>query len=163
MLISPLLSLPHSNDTNLFLIHHPNGVIPATVQDAPLALITKPRCQSSTPSSNPLPAATSPPYPMPINLKTCTKEMSGSFGSLLKSATSSGVAHTSRKTPKSLGTGKSLSKANSACPPVALVRSSESDIHSSKDSDDSFGDDHDDDDEDNDDLEDEDSGSSLTG
>lgn len=161
MLISLLLSVPHSNDTNLFLIHHPNGVIPTTVQDAPLALITKPRSQSSTPSSKPLPAATSPPYPMPINLKTCTKEMSGSFGSLLKSAASSGVAHTSRKTPKSLVTGKSLSKTNSACPPVALVRSSESDIHSSKDSDDSFGDD--DDDEDNDDLEDEDSGSSLTG
>lgn len=161
MLLSLLWCLPCSSDTNLFLIHHPNGVIPPTVQDAPLALITRPRSQSSTPSARPLSASSSPPYPMAVNLKTCTKEMPGSFGSMLKSSASSGVAHTSRKTPKSLCAGKSLSKTDSARAPVAPVRSSES--HSSKDSDDSFGDDLDEDDEDNDDLEDEDSGSSLTG
>lgn len=160
-LSSLLLSLPCSDDRNLFLIPHPNGGIPAAVQDAPLALITKPRSQSTTPSSKPLPAATSPPYPIPINLKTGTEEMSGNFGFLLKSSDSSGVAHASRKTPRSLCTGKSLSKTNSSCPLVDLVRSSESDIHSSRESDDSSGDDHND--ENNDDLEDEDSGSSLSG
>ncbi|XP_074515535.1 bromodomain adjacent to zinc finger domain protein 2B-like isoform X3 [Sebastes fasciatus] len=164
-LSSHLLSLPHSNDTNLFLSHHLNGAIHNAVQDAPLALITKPRSQTSTPSSKPLLVATSPPYPMPINLSTGTKEMSGSSASPLKSSASSGLAHRPRKasTPKPLHAGKSLSKTNASCPPLDLVRGSESDIHSSKDSDDSLGDDFDDDDEDNeDDIEDEDSGSSLS-
>lgn len=155
------LSLPHSNDTNLFLNHHLNGVIHSAVQDAPLALITKPRSQSSTPSSKPLLVATSPPYPMPINLSTGTKEMSGSSASPLKCSASSGLAHRTMKTntPKSLHTGKSLSKTNSSYPPVDSVRGSESDIHSSRDSDDSLGNDFDDED----DIEDEDSGSSLSG
>ncbi|XP_031714189.1 bromodomain adjacent to zinc finger domain protein 2B-like isoform X2 [Anarrhichthys ocellatus] len=162
---SHLLSLPHSNDTNLFLNHHLNGVIHNAVQDAPLALITKPRSQSSTPSSKPLLVATSPAYLMPINLSTCTKEMSGTSASPLKSSASSGLAHRPRKntTPKSLHAGKSLAKTKASCPPVDLVRGSESDIHSSRDSDDSLGDDFVDDDEDNeDDIEDEDSGSSLS-
>lgn len=92
--------------------------------------------------------------------------MSGSSASLLKSPVSSGLAHRPRKnnTPKSLHAGKSLAKTNASCPPVDLVRGSESDIHSSRDSDDSLGDDFDDDDEDNEDnIEDEDSGSSLSG
>ena len=96
---------------------------------------------------------------MPINLSTGTKEMSGSSASPLKSSASSGVAHTPRKTksPKSLHAAvKSFSK--TSCPPADLLRSSESDIHSSKDSDDSLGDDNDEDD-----IEDEDSGSSLSG
>ncbi|XP_056289566.1 bromodomain adjacent to zinc finger domain protein 2B isoform X2 [Pseudoliparis swirei] len=162
---SHLLSLPHSSDTNLFLNHHLNGVIHNAVQDAPLALITKPRSQVSIPSSKPLLGATSPPYLMAINLNTCTEEMSGSSASLLKSPVSSGLAHRPRKnnTPKSLHAGKSLAKTNASCPPVDLVRGSESDIHSSRDSDDSLGDDFDDDDEDNEDnIEDEDSGSSLS-
>lgn len=155
-LINHLSSLPHSNDNNLFLNHHhPNGVIHSAVQDAPLALITKPRSQSSVPASKPLHAATSPPYPMPINLSTSTKDITQRSASKLKSSASSGVGHKPRKSPKS------LSKSNSSRPLVDLVRSSESDIHSSKDSDDSLGDDYDDDD--GDDIEDEDSGSSLSG
>ncbi|XP_023261364.1 LOW QUALITY PROTEIN: bromodomain adjacent to zinc finger domain protein 2B-like [Seriola lalandi dorsalis] len=178
MLSSHLLSLPHSNDTNLFLNHRPNGAIHSEVQDAPLALITKPRSQSSTPNSKRLLAATSPSYPMPINLSTGTKEPSGSSASPLKSSASSGLAHGARKTKtsKSLHAGKSLPKTNPSCLPVDLVRGSESDIHSSKDSDsDSLGDDFDDEDDDDDeeddddddeddedDIEDEDSGSSLS-
>ncbi|XP_042350299.1 bromodomain adjacent to zinc finger domain protein 2B-like isoform X2 [Plectropomus leopardus] len=164
-LSSHLPSLLHSNDTNLFLNQHLNGSINSAVQDAPLALITKPRSQSSTPSRKPLLVATSPPCPMPINLSTGTKEMSGSSASPLKSSPSSGLAHRPRKTktPKFLHAGKSLSKTSSSCPPVDSIRGSESDIHSSKDSDDSLGDGLDDDDEDNeDDIDDEDSGSSLS-
>ncbi|XP_036965548.1 bromodomain adjacent to zinc finger domain protein 2B isoform X2 [Acanthopagrus latus] len=143
------------NDNNPFLNHHhPNGVIHTAVQDAPLALITKPRSQSSVSASKPLHAATSPPYPMPINLSTSTKDITRRSASSLKSSASSGVGHTPRKSPKS------LSKSTTSRPPVDLVRSSESDIHSSKDSDDSLGDDYDDDD--GDDIEDEDSGSSLS-
>uniref|UniRef100_A0A3B4V579 Bromodomain adjacent to zinc finger domain 2B n=1 Tax=Seriola dumerili TaxID=41447 RepID=A0A3B4V579_SERDU len=174
---SPLLIPPkYSNDTNLFLNHRPNGAIHSEVQDAPLALITKPRSQSSTPNSKPLLAATSPSYPMPINLSTGTKEPSSSSASPLKSSASSGLAHGARKTKisKSLHAGKSLPKTNPSCLPVDLVRGSESDIHSSKDSDsDSLGDDFDDEDDDDDDdddddeddeddIEDEDSGSSLS-
>uniref|UniRef100_A0A4W6FTI0 Bromodomain adjacent to zinc finger domain 2B n=1 Tax=Lates calcarifer TaxID=8187 RepID=A0A4W6FTI0_LATCA len=168
---SNLLSLSHSNDTNLFLKHHPNGVIHSEVQDAPLALITKPRSQSSTPNSTPnskpLLAATTPPYPMPINLSTGTKEPSGSSVSPFKSSPSSAHGSRKTKTPKSLHAGKSLPKTNSSYSPVDLVRGSESDIHSSKELDsDSLGEDYDDDDDDEDDeddINDEDSGSSLSG
>ncbi|XP_034549339.1 bromodomain adjacent to zinc finger domain protein 2B isoform X3 [Notolabrus celidotus] len=166
---SHLLSLQHSNDTNLFLSGPLNGLNHNAVQEAPLALITKPRSQSSSsPARKPLLAASSPPYPMPINLSTGTKEMSGSSSSSLKSSASSVLAHRSRKTKttKSLKAGSSLSKTSPTCPPVDSVQGSESDIHSSKDSDDSLGDDCDDDDDDDDDegdeTEDGDSGSSLS-
>lgn len=158
---SLLPSHPHSSDTNLFLIHHPNGVVPTTAQDAPLALITRPRSQSSTPSSKPLPAAISPPYPMPINLKKHSKKTSGSFGSVLQSSASSDVTVKTRKSPMSVCSGKSLSKSNLAGLLGASATSSKSQVHSWRDSDTS-GEDHEDDD-DNDDLEDEDSGSSLSG
>ncbi|XP_040913067.1 bromodomain adjacent to zinc finger domain protein 2B isoform X2 [Toxotes jaculatrix] len=154
-------SSQNRSDTNLFLSHRPNGAIHSEVQDAPLALITKPRSQSSTPNSKPLLAATSPSHSMPINLSTGTKEQSGSSASSLKLSASSGLADGSRKTktPRALHAGKSLPKPISSCPPV---RGSESGIHSSKDSDsDSLGDDFDEED-DEDDIEDEDSGSSLS-
>uniref|UniRef100_A0A8D3AJX5 Bromodomain adjacent to zinc finger domain 2B n=1 Tax=Scophthalmus maximus TaxID=52904 RepID=A0A8D3AJX5_SCOMX len=163
ILNSHFLSLPHSNDTNLFLNHRPNGAFHSEVQDAPLALITKPRSQSSTLNNKPLLAATSPSDPMPINLSTCSKEPSGSSASLLKSSASARPAQGPRetKTSKYLHTGRSLPKTLTSCAPVDLVRGSESDMHSSKDSDsDSLGDDFDEDDED--DIEDEDSGSSLS-
>ncbi|KAK5861207.1 hypothetical protein PBY51_022621 [Eleginops maclovinus] len=149
-LSSHLLSFPHSNDTNLFLSHHLNGMIHGAVQDAPLALITKPRSQSSTSCSKPPLVSTSPPYPMPINLSTGS---SGSSDSTPKSSSSRRKSNT----PKFISAGKSLSKSSTSCPPADLVRGSESDIHSSRDSDDSLGDDFDDDD-----VEDEDSGSSLS-
>ncbi|KAJ4932896.1 hypothetical protein JOQ06_029734 [Pogonophryne albipinna] len=120
-LSSHLMSLPHINDTNLFLSHHLNGMIHGAVQDAPLALITKPRSQSSTPCSKPPLVATSPPCPMPINLST------GSSDSTPKSSASPGGVHRQRKsnTPKFLP-GKSLSKSSTSCPPADLVRGSDS-------------------------------------
>lgn len=101
---------------------------------------------------------------MPINLSIGTKEPSGSAASPLKS----GVSHRSRKTTtlRSLHSGKDFSK--HPCSPLELVRRSESDIRSSKDSEDSLEDDLDDDidddeEEDDDDIEDEDTGTSLSG
>ncbi|XP_041662878.1 bromodomain adjacent to zinc finger domain protein 2B isoform X2 [Cheilinus undulatus] len=167
-LSNPLLSVSHSKDKNLFLNHHLNGLDHSAVQDAPLALITKPRRQSSSTisSSKPLLAATSPPYPMPINLSISTKDMLGSSSSSLKTSASSGLPQRQRKTKtsKSLNAGKSLSKTCSSRPNMDSLRGSESDIHSSKDSDDSLGDDcgDDDDDDEDDDIEDGDSGSSLS-
>ncbi|KAM3861958.1 bromodomain adjacent to zinc finger domain protein 2B-like [Diretmus argenteus] len=155
MLSSRILPPPPSNHTNLFLNHHHNGVI-HIVQDAPLALITKPRSQSRTSTSKPLLAATSPHFHMPVNLSTGTKEPS----TLSKPSTSSGLAHRPRKnkTPMPLRAGKKLTKTNPSCPPVDLVKGVESDIPSSKDSDDSLGDD----DDDEDDVDDEDSDGSLS-
>lgn len=132
-----------SNDTNLFLSRHPNGAMPGAVQDAPLALITKPRSQGLRPPQS----CPSPPYPMPINLSTSSKDSSGSSSSPVKPQ-----QPRKSRNPKPL----SLSKAVS---PAHAVRSRESDLLSSKDSDDSLGDDYDDED----DMEDDDSGSSLSG
>lgn len=140
---SYLLSLPYSNDANLF--PHPNGEIHNTVQGVPLALINKPRNQSS----KLLLAASSPPNSMPLNLSTSTKQPS------LKSSPSLGLVCRPGKT---LHSGNTLNKVDSSCPPVDLFRGSETDIYSNKDSDDSLGDYYDEDD-----VEDEDSGSSLSG
>nr|XP_014264504.2 bromodomain adjacent to zinc finger domain protein 2B isoform X3 [Maylandia zebra] len=142
-----------SCSSNMFLNLYPNGAINGAVQDAPLALITKPRIQSSTPNSKPLLAATSPPCSMPINLSTGTKEMLDSSASPLKTSASSEPR--SRKTTQTVHSGRSLTRTNTSCLPVDLVRGSEPDIHSSKNSDDSLGDDYDED-------EDEDSGSSFS-
>ncbi|KAM8856300.1 bromodomain adjacent to zinc finger domain protein 2B-like isoform 2-T4 [Spinachia spinachia] len=149
------LSLPHSNHTNPFLNHHLNGVSHNAVQDAPLALITKPRSHGSTPSSKPLLAATSPAHFMPMNLSTCAKDMSGSSASPLKSSASSALSPRPKKTstPKSKNEGDRLAKTKAPCPAPDAVRGSESDIHSGRDSDDSLEDEDD---------EDEDSGSSLS-
>ncbi|XP_067373156.1 bromodomain adjacent to zinc finger domain protein 2B isoform X4 [Channa argus] len=143
------------NDTNLN--HHRNREIHSDVQDAPLALISKPQSQSTNPNRKPLVAATSPPYIVPINLSTGIKELSGSLVSHFKSSSSSGLPHKSRKT-KTVHVGKHL--CNTFREHVDLVGVSESDIQSSKGSDESLGDDLDD--EDDDDIEDEDSGSSLS-
>ena len=151
---SHLLSSPFSSDTILFLKLHPNGATQSAVQDAPLALITKPRRQSHTPNSRPLLAATSPPYLMPINLSTVTKETLNSSVSPHKSSAST-LTSRSATSRSVLHEGKSLTKNNPYPSVVDLTRNSEGDFHSRKGSDDSLGDDCDDDDEE--------SGSSLSG
>ncbi|KAG7275085.1 hypothetical protein CRUP_004851, partial [Coryphaenoides rupestris] len=77
---APPASLPQNNHTNLFLSSallglpeppHPNGVIHTATQEAPLALITKPR-KDSTPQAPPTRGRDSAPQPgaMPVNLST---------------------------------------------------------------------------------------------
>ncbi|KAM9484223.1 bromodomain adjacent to zinc finger domain protein 2B-like isoform 30-T32 [Salvelinus alpinus] len=162
-LSSHTLPSPHTNNSNLFLAtsflgpHH-NGVIHSTVQDAPLALITKPRSISQSRSTNnkSLLAATSPSFSMPVNLSTGTKEHSS--GGL--ASTSPGLAHRAGKSKaqhKALHKGKDH-QTHLVHSLVELFRGTESDIPDSKDSDDSV---EDDDDEDDDDDE-EDSGDSLS-
>uniref|UniRef100_A0A4W5KJ92 Bromodomain adjacent to zinc finger domain 2B n=1 Tax=Hucho hucho TaxID=62062 RepID=A0A4W5KJ92_9TELE len=153
----------HTNNSNLFLATsflgpHPNGVIHSTVQDAPLALITKPRSISQSRSTNnkSLLAATSPSFSMPVNLSTGTKEHSS--GGL--ASTSPGLGHRAGKSkaqPKALHKGKDH-QTHLVQSLVELFRGTESDIPNSKDSDDSV---EDDDDEDDDDDE-EDSDDSLS-
>ncbi|XP_061579577.1 bromodomain adjacent to zinc finger domain protein 2B isoform X2 [Cololabis saira] len=147
-----------SCDTNLFLNLHPNGATRSVVQDAPLALITKPRGQSHAVNTKPLLAATGPPYLMPINLSNGTKEMSNSSVSPHKSSASSTLATRSAMTRRVLHDRKSLTKTNPTHAALDLTRNSESDFLSRKGSDDSLGEDCDDDDNE----EDEESGSSLS-
>uniref|UniRef100_A0AAQ6ALQ7 Bromodomain adjacent to zinc finger domain, 2Ba n=1 Tax=Amphiprion ocellaris TaxID=80972 RepID=A0AAQ6ALQ7_AMPOC len=68
---------PQNNHSNLFLSsallglpepHHPNGVIQSTTQDAPLALITKPRKESASQGKSP--QRDSDAGSMPVNLST---------------------------------------------------------------------------------------------
>lgn len=68
---------PQNNHSNLFLSsallglsepHHPNGVIQSTTQDAPLALITKPRKDSAAQGKSP--QCDSDAGSMPVNLST---------------------------------------------------------------------------------------------
>uniref|UniRef100_A0A3Q0QSY5 MBD domain-containing protein n=1 Tax=Amphilophus citrinellus TaxID=61819 RepID=A0A3Q0QSY5_AMPCI len=68
---------PQNNHSNLFLSsallglpepHHPNGVIQSTTQDAPLALITKPRKDSASQGKSPQRDADA--GSMPVNLST---------------------------------------------------------------------------------------------
>lgn len=162
--------LPHSSDTKLFLVHHPNGVIPTAAQDAPLALTTTTRNQngssnsSSSNSSNssssrsPAAAATSPPFPVTVHQKTKTL---GSFGSLLRSSSSLDVTLASRKRAAPVRPRKSPAKSSLAGLLGASAQSSKCDVHRWRDSDESSGEEHEE--EDDDDLEDEDSGSSLSG
>ncbi|XP_014019636.2 bromodomain adjacent to zinc finger domain protein 2B isoform X17 [Salmo salar] len=162
-LSSHTLPSPHTNNSNLFLATsflgpHPNGVIHSTVQDAPLALITKPRSTSQSRRTNnkSLLAATSPSFSMPVNLSTRTKEhSSGGMAS-----TSPGLAHRAGKSKaqhKALHKGKDH-QTHLVQSLVELFQGTESDIPNSKDSDDSV---EDDDDEDDDDDE-EDSDDSLS-
>ncbi|XP_056134339.1 bromodomain adjacent to zinc finger domain protein 2B isoform X3 [Lampris incognitus] len=75
--LPPVPPPPQNNHSNLFLSsallglpepHHPNGVIQSTTQDAPLALITKPRKDSA--SQGKPPQCDSDAGSMPVNLST---------------------------------------------------------------------------------------------
>ncbi|XP_076119637.1 bromodomain adjacent to zinc finger domain protein 2B-like isoform X3 [Alosa pseudoharengus] len=190
-----LLSPYSSAHSNLFLagtlLGHPhspqaNGVIQSAVQEAPLALITKPRGHGRTPD-RPLLAATSPPFSTPVNLTTGAREhslstpTSASSTTVISASATAGVPTQATSSPRPRK-GKP-SKVTMMAPMAAAVamgpspgqqshlvqslvdlfRGTESDIPSSKDSNDSAEDeeDWDDDDEDEDD-DDEDSDDSQS-
>lgn len=169
---------PYSGHSNLFLagtlLGHPcspqpNGVIQSAVQEAPLALITKPRGHSRTPDK-PLLAATSPAFSTPVNLTTGAREHSLSASSSASASTTAGVLGPATSSPRPRkGKPTKVTMVAAAGPSpgqqshlvqslVDLFRGTESDIPSSKDSNDSAEDveDWDDDDDDDDDDEDED-------
>lgn len=194
---APLPPPPQNNHSNLFLSSallglaaHPNGVIQSTTaQDAPLALITKPRKDSNKDLSG---AGAS--LSLPVNLSTGGRvHLASSQGPPARPATSPSPA-TARgprkiKAPKApklqapnlpvqahalapMAAWKGLSQSHLVQSLVDLFRGAEAGLPglpglpSSKDSDDSVEDDDDDDDDDDlDDLEDdeEDSDDSLSG
>ncbi|KAM4631173.1 bromodomain adjacent to zinc finger domain protein 2B isoform 2-T2 [Polymixia lowei] len=119
--LPPAPPLPQNNHSNLFLSsallglpepHHPNGVIQSTTQDAPLALITKPRKDSA--SQGKPPQSDSDAGSMPVNLSTggSRTQAAPQAGPQSRPPTTSphAAAHGSRKnkTPKVKGQAQGL-------------------------------------------------------
>ncbi|XP_072541840.1 bromodomain adjacent to zinc finger domain protein 2B isoform X3 [Salminus brasiliensis] len=151
----------HSNlflPSSLLENPHPNGIIQSVEQDAPLDLITKPRPHSSKTPDKPLLVAANPCFNTPINLTTGVKERSS--GLIAPSqATQNSPRPSSRAAQRKAsrpvhraGTHSHLLQSL-----VEVFRGTESDITSSKDSDDSVVDEDEVEDED-----DKDSDDSLT-
>ncbi|KAJ8282378.1 hypothetical protein COCON_G00048970 [Conger conger] len=143
---------PYNNHSHLFLsttlLGHHNGIIQSAIQEAPLALITKPRSHARIPDK-PLSTAPAAPSSAPVNLSTGAKSHS------TQPSTSPAPAHGLGKNwiSKAASAGKGLSQSHLAQSLVDLFRGTESDIPSSKDSDDSVEDDNDEDDDDEDEEE----------
>uniref|UniRef100_A0A8B9TQY9 Bromodomain adjacent to zinc finger domain 2B n=1 Tax=Anas platyrhynchos TaxID=8839 RepID=A0A8B9TQY9_ANAPL len=155
----------HSNPflTNALLGNHqPNGVIQSVIQEAPLALTTKPKSQTKINESVAISSST--PFSLPVNLSACGKKTAGNRTPVMPSTS-----------PVLPGSGKDKAVSNNAVNAVKTqhrlhspklvveqFRGVDSDAPSSKDSDDSNDDDDDDEDEDEDD-EDDDSDDSQSG
>ncbi|XP_071771100.2 bromodomain adjacent to zinc finger domain protein 2B isoform X2 [Centroberyx gerrardi] len=123
---------PQNNHSNLFLSsallglpepHHPNGVIQSTTQDAPLALITKPRKDSA--SQGKPPQCDSDAGSMPVNLSTGASRTQAApqAGPLSRPPTTSphATGHGSRKnkTPKVKGQAPGLGQGQGQADPLA--------------------------------------------
>ncbi|XP_066544381.1 bromodomain adjacent to zinc finger domain protein 2B isoform X6 [Amia ocellicauda] len=162
---SQKLTPPNSNHSNLFLSntllghHQPNGVIQSAIQEAPLALTTKPRSQTKTPDKQLL-NTSSVSFSTPVNLSTAAKNHSTNQMVQARPSTSPALSQVSGKDKASSAkvplTGKGAPQSHLVQSLVDLFRGAESDIPSSKDSDDSIEDEDDEDDDDDDDEEDED-------
>ncbi|XP_063285717.1 bromodomain adjacent to zinc finger domain protein 2B isoform X4 [Pelobates fuscus] len=148
----------HSNPflTNALLGNHqPNGVNPCIIQDAPLALTTKVRSQTK-PNDG---ATSSPasPFSSPLNLSPCVKKTPSSKS--VHRSTASPILQNLCKEKvlltNSTPATKTSHRLNSAKSLLDKFRGTDSDIPSSKDSDDSIEEDDDEDEDDEDDEDDE--------
>ncbi|XP_010185753.1 PREDICTED: bromodomain adjacent to zinc finger domain protein 2B, partial [Mesitornis unicolor] len=147
----------HSNPflTNALLGNHqPNGVIQSVIQEAPLALTTKPKSQTKVNESAAV--SSSAPFSLPVNLSTCGKKPAGTRTPVMAS-TSPVIPGSGKDKPVSnnaVNAVKTQHRLHSAKLVVEQFRGVDSDAPSSKDSDDSNDDDDDDEDEDEDDEDD---------
>uniref|UniRef100_A0A8C4J934 Bromodomain adjacent to zinc finger domain protein 2B n=1 Tax=Dromaius novaehollandiae TaxID=8790 RepID=A0A8C4J934_DRONO len=154
----------HSNPllTNALLGNHqPNGVIQSVIQEAPLALTTKPKSQTKISES--VATSGSAPFSSPVNLSACGKKTTGNRTAVVPSTSPVLPASGKDKTVSNnaVNAVKTQHRLHSAKLVVEQFRGADSDAPSSKDSDDSNDDDDDDDDEDDD--EDDDSDDSQSG
>ncbi|XP_060633535.2 bromodomain adjacent to zinc finger domain protein 2B isoform X5 [Anolis sagrei] len=147
----------HSNPflTNALLGNHqPNGVIQSVIQEAPLALTTKSKSQTKVNEN--VSTSSNITFSSPVNLSTCGKKISSNRTPVMSSTspvlpgpakekTVSNNTITTVKTQHNHPSGKSV---------VEQFRGTDSDILSSKDSEDSNDEDDDDDDDDEDEDED---------
>ncbi|XP_027590344.1 bromodomain adjacent to zinc finger domain protein 2B isoform X5 [Pipra filicauda] len=154
------LSSLENNHSNPFLTnallgnHQPNGVIQSVIQEAPLALTTKPKPQ--TKSNESVAISSSAPFSLPVNLSACGKKPAGNRTPVMPS-TSPVLPGSGKDKPVSnnaVNAVKPQHRLHSAKLVVEQFRGVDSDAPSSKDSDDSNDDDDDDEDEDEDDEDD---------
>ncbi|KAM4776746.1 bromodomain adjacent to zinc finger domain protein 2B isoform 13-T13 [Cyanocitta cristata] len=147
----------HSNPflTNALLGNHqPNGVIQSVIQEAPLALTTKPKPQTKINESVAIPS--NAPFSLPINLSACGKKTTGNRTAVIPSTSPvlPGSGKDKTVSNNAVNAVKPQHRLHSAKLVVEQFRGVDSDALSSKDSDDSNDDDDDDEDEDEDDEDD---------
>ncbi|XP_040150296.2 bromodomain adjacent to zinc finger domain protein 2B isoform X15 [Ictidomys tridecemlineatus] len=144
--------------------HQPNGVIQSVIQEAPLALTTKTKIQSKM-NENIATASSSTPFSSPVNLSTSGRRTPGNQTPVIPSASS--ILHNQGKEKTVSNNVNTLKPQPLSHPAKSLVeqfRGTDSDIPSSKDSEDSNEDDEEDDEEeDEEDDEDDDSDDSQSG
>ncbi|XP_062043195.1 bromodomain adjacent to zinc finger domain protein 2B isoform X15 [Lepus europaeus] len=126
--------------------HQPNGVIQSVIQEAPLALTTKTKMQSKINES--IAAASSTPFSSPVNLSTSGRKTPGNQPPAMPST--SPILHNQGK-EKAVGNNVNTVKTQHLTHPaqslVEQFRGADSDIPSSKDSEDSNEDEEEDDEE----------------
>ncbi|KAG3274534.1 bromodomain adjacent to zinc finger domain 2B, transcript variant X20 [Ictidomys tridecemlineatus] len=143
--------------------HQPNGVIQSVIQEAPLALTTKTKIQSKM-NENIATASSSTPFSSPVNLSTSGRRTPGNQTPVIPSASS--ILHNQGKEKTVSNNVNTLKPQPLSHPAKSLVeqfRGTDSDIPSSKDSEDSNEDEEEDDEEeDEEDDEDDDSDDSQS-
>ncbi|XP_054555744.1 bromodomain adjacent to zinc finger domain protein 2B isoform X14 [Talpa occidentalis] len=134
--------------------HQPNGVIQSVIQEAPLALTTKTKMQSKINEN--IATASSTPFSSPVNLSTSGRRTTGNQAAVMPSA--SPVLHSQGK-EKAVSNNINTVKTHHSHPTKSLVeqfRGTDSDIPSSKDSEDSNEDEEEDDEEEDEEDDDDD-------
>ncbi|XP_063502049.1 bromodomain adjacent to zinc finger domain protein 2B isoform X17 [Symphalangus syndactylus] len=143
--------------------HQPNGVIQSVIQEAPLALTTKTKMQSKINEN--IAAASSTPFSSPVNLCTSGRRTPGNQTPVMPSA--SPILHSQGKEKAVSNNVNPVKTQHHSHPAKSLVeqfRGTDSDIPSSKDSEDSNEDEEEDDEEeDEEDDEDDESDDSQSG
>ncbi|XP_069352997.1 bromodomain adjacent to zinc finger domain protein 2B isoform X4 [Eulemur rufifrons] len=126
--------------------HQPNGVIQSVIQEAPLALTTKTKMQSKINEN--IATASSTPFSSPINLSTSGRRTPGNQTPVMPSA--SPILHSQGKEKAVSNNVNPVKTQHHSHPTKSLVeqfRGTDSDIPSSKDSEDSNEDEEEDDEE----------------
>ncbi|XP_057157401.1 bromodomain adjacent to zinc finger domain protein 2B isoform X7 [Pan paniscus] len=126
--------------------HQPNGVIQSVIQEAPLALTTKTKMQSKINEN--IAAASSTPFSSPVNLSTSGRRTPGNQTPVMPSA--SPILHSQGKEKAVSNNVNPVKTQHHSHPAKSLVeqfRGTDSDIPSSKDSEDSNEDEEEDDEE----------------
>ncbi|XP_037601379.1 bromodomain adjacent to zinc finger domain protein 2B isoform X11 [Cebus imitator] len=126
--------------------HQPNGVIQSVIQEAPLALTTKTKMQSKINEN--IIAASSTPFSSPVNLSTSGRRTPGNQTPVMPSA--SPILHSQGKEKAISDNVNPVKTQHHSHPAKSLVeqfRGTDSDIPSSKDSEDSNEDEEEDDEE----------------
>ncbi|XP_044098092.1 bromodomain adjacent to zinc finger domain protein 2B isoform X16 [Neovison vison] len=143
--------------------HQPNGVIQSVIQEAPLALTTKTKMQSKINEN--IATASNSPFSSPVNLSTTGRRTAGNQTTVIPSA--SPIVHPQGKekvVSNNVNTVKTQLPPHPAKSLVEQFRGTDSDIPSSKDSEDSNEDEEEDDEEeDEEDDEDDESDDSQSG